>query len=308
MLNLTDVLKCKRVLNYHGMDLEYTTGLGNEVYLNPQHCLNIIHSLYNKHFGYVQDMEDFVYLLKKFNCLNKCVASYDNVIIADYLYYNNISLEIMLKLTGKAKCEKFNKFLKEARDIICKYGVYLPDPAMKHEDKRKNTDRNLSRSMDLSSISEGAYKLGMFEDQLYLEVADIISDIVFGVDMETIRLNYGLYYEDYLSDSITDYEYDMITYCCKVASYLLKYSDMSLYGLNIFIRDALNEALKDYTEPVNKSVINKAVNESQVISDIFKSNADSSDLEPISDNIYGRRLKKKTYLSKDEINEFKKYL
>lgn len=308
MLNLADVLNCKRVLNYHGMDIEYTTGLGNEVYLNPQHCLNIIQSMYSKNFGYVQDMEDFVYLLKKFNCLNKCVASYDNVIVANYLYYNNISLESMLKLTGKAKCEQFNKFLKEARDIICKYGIYLPDPTMKRVDKRKNNDRNLAESMDLSALTEGAYKLGMFEDQLYLDIANIISDIVFGVDIETVRMNYGLYYEDYLSDSITDYEYDMVYYCCKVASYLLKYSDISLYGINIFIRDALNEAMKGYTEPVNKSVINTTASESQVIANIFESTTGSPDLEPVNDTMYSRRLKKKSYLSKDEINEFKKYL
>ena len=62
MLNLNDVLTCKRIMEYEGCVIEYTTGL-NDVYLNPQDCLYVMKNVHGNHFGYMQDMEDLVYLL-----------------------------------------------------------------------------------------------------------------------------------------------------------------------------------------------------------------------------------------------------
>lgn len=307
MLNLSDVVTCKRVMNYKGLDLEYTTGLSGEVYLNAQHCLNIVQS--ENQFGYVQDMDDFVYLLKKFDCLSKSISRYDNQVIADYLFYSNIEINTMVKLSGKAKCEHLNKFLKEAKETIAKIGFYVPEPEMKHEDRRKNQDRNLSSTLDLAALAEGAYRQGVYEENLYLDVANMISNIVFEADIETVRLNYGLYYEDFLSDSITDYEYDMVAYCCKVVSYLLRYSDIGLYGLDVFVSGALQAAMESYSRPANRGKKVLAKTENDAIAGIFDKagyNMSFNDASEYQDD--NRRLRKKTRLSQEEIDEFKRYM
>ena len=42
MLNLVDVLTCKRIMVYEGSMIEYTTGLSGEVYLNTQDILHVL--------------------------------------------------------------------------------------------------------------------------------------------------------------------------------------------------------------------------------------------------------------------------
>lgn len=306
MLNLSDVITCKRVMEYKGVELEYTTGLSGEVYLNAQHCLCLVQS--DNQFGYIRDMEDLAYILKKFDCLAKSISRYDNQIIADYLFYGNIEINTMIKLSGKVKCDKLNKFLKEAKETIGKLGFYVPDPEMKHEDKRKNQDRNLSSRLDLASLAEAAYRQGVFEENLYLDIANMISNIVFEADIETVRLNYGLYYDDFLSDSITDYEYDMIAYCCKVVSYLLRYSDIGLYGLDVFVSGALQAAMESYSKPANRG---KKIpkNENDTIASIFDKASYNMQYGDIGENSHeGKKLRKKTHLSQEEIDEFKRYM
>ena len=80
MLNLVDVLTCRRVMVYKGQEIEYTTGLCNEVYLNTEHCLNLVQNL-NVNVCY---MEDLVYLLRKHNILGNAISKYDDIIIINY--------------------------------------------------------------------------------------------------------------------------------------------------------------------------------------------------------------------------------
>ena len=245
MLRLNDVLDCKRVMGYKGAVIEYTTGL-NEVYLNPQDVLYVLQNVHNGEFGYLQTMEDLVYLLEKHNCLSKSLLAYDHVIIADYLYEKNMNIDILIKLCEKVNSNKFKQFLTEAKDIINKYGLYVPEPKMKHYDRRKNNEKNLAETFDLKALSEGAYRLNVYEDNLYVDIVNAISNIVFNNDIESIRFNLNMLYDDYLSDYITDYEYDMVAYCSRVISYMLRYSDIGVYGMEVFARGALEVALKDF--------------------------------------------------------------
>ena len=179
-VNLKDILECKRIMNYGNVVIEYTTGL-DAVYVNANDILFVMQNIHNE-FGYVQSLEDLVYVLDKNNCLSKAMSAYDHITIADYLFNNHI-IDMIIKLADKVKCNKFKQFLVEAKDIINKYGVYVPEPKMKHYDRRSNNEKNLAITFDLNVLPEAAYKLGMYEDNLYVEIANMISLIVFNNDI-----------------------------------------------------------------------------------------------------------------------------
>ena len=300
-LNLKDVLECKRIMTYGNVFIEYTTGL-DAVYINPQDVLYVMQNVHNE-FGYVQTLEDLVYLLDKHGCLSKAMSAYDHVIIADYLFDNNMNIDMVIKLADKVKCNKFKQFLVEAKDIINKYGVYVPEPKMKHYDRRTNNEKNLAATFDLDALADGAYRLGVYEDNLYLDVVNAITNIVFHNDIESIRFNLGMMYEDYLSDFITDYEYDMVAYCARVASYLLKYSDVGAYGIEILTRGALDVALRDF----DKNKFKSKERTSSVVENIFDRamyNVNKNELEYDEEAV----MYKKKHMTDKEIEDFKKYL
>lgn len=303
MLKLEELLTCRRIMNYEGCNIEYTTGL-NEVYVNPSDCLYVIQNMFSNNFGYVNDLRDLVYLLTKHKCLSKVIASFDTETLEDYLWFNYINIDIIINLCDKVKCNKFKDFLTNARKVILEFGLYVPEPKMRHYDKNRNTDKNLAETLDLHALSDYAYRTNSYEDNVYIGLANAISRIVFNRDLESIRIYYDMLYEDYVSDYITDYEYDMIAYCCKIATYLLKYSDISIEGMEIFIKLALDNAMEEFD---NKSYRNRSnFGESQAINNIFDkamNNVDYNEYEEPQ-----RRLEKRKQLSDEEIEEFKRYL
>lgn len=298
-VNLKDILECKRIMNYGNVVIEYTTGL-DAVYVNANDILFVMQNIHNE-FGYVQSLEDLVYVLDKNNCLSKAMSAYDHITIADYLFNNHINIDMIIKLADKVKCNKFKQFLVEAKDIINKYGVYVPEPKMKHYDRRSNNEKNLAITFDLNVLPEAAYKLGMYEDNLYVEIANMISLIVFNNDIENIRYNLNMLYDDYLSDYITDYEYDMMAYCCRVVTYLMKYSDIGIYGMEVFTRGALDVALRDFDRNKYKD---KKRTES-IVENIFERELyGENELEYNENEV----MYKKKHLTDKEIEDFKKYL
>ena len=298
MINLTDVLTCRRVMVYEGIAIEYKTGL-DEVTINPKDCVDVMISSKVDSFGYVQSLEDLAFMLRKNNCLSRALMNYDDATIADYLYCNHMNIDIMIKLCKKLKCERFKEFLTEAKSVILKYGLYVPEPKMKHYDKRSNPEKNLAHTLDMGALDEGAYRMNQYTENVYLDLANSICQVVFGRDLESMRYYFNLLFDDYLSDSMTDYEYDMVAYCCKIASYLLKYSDIGIYGIEVFMKNALDVALEEFSG--SKSSGRSSFGEAEAINNIFDKAMYNFEEEP------QRKLKKKPRYSQDEINEIKKY-
>ena len=295
-LNLKDVLECKRMMVYGNFLMEYTTSLDG-VFLNPQDVLYVIQNGHNE-FGYVQSLEDLVYLLDKHRCLSKAMSVYDHVTIADH-----INIDMIIKLADKVKSNKFKQFLVEAKETINKYGIYVPEPKMKHYDRRSNNERNLATTFDLSALTEGACRLGVYEDNLYVDVANAICNIVFHNDLESVRYNLNVMYEDYLSDFISDYEYDLIAYCCKVASYILKYSDIGVYGIEVLTRGALDVASREF----DKSKCSNTQRTGSIVENIFDRAMYNNNYNELEYDENAKMTKKKQLTNK-EIEDFKKYL
>ena len=95
----------------------------------------------------------------------------------------------------------------------------------------------------------------------------------------------------------------MVAYCCRVASYILKYSDIGVYGIEIFMRGALEVALTDFDK--NKFKDKKRTD--SIVENIFDKalyNERHNELEYNE----GEKMYKKKHLTDDEINEFKRYM
>lgn len=299
-VNLKDVLECKRIMNYGDIVIEYTTGI-DAVYVNANDILFVMQNAHSE-FGYVQTLEDLVYLLEKNHCLSKSLSAFDHVEIADYLYENHINIDSIIKLADKCKANKFKQFLTEAKDIINKYGLYVPNPKMKHYDRRRNNERNLAETFDLNVLGPAASRLGMYEDNLYVELANVVSLIVFHNDIESVRYNLNMLYEDYLSDYISDFEYDMIAYCCKIISYLLRYSDVGLYGVEVLTKMALDVAMRDFDK--NKYDEKKKATTNLVDSIFDKALYGNNELEYNEHEV----MYKKEKVSDKDVEDFRRYM
>lgn len=299
-INLKDVLECRRIMNYGDVVIEYTTGI-DSVYVNANDILFVMQNVH-KEFGYVQTLEDLVYLLDKNKCLSRHLSAFDHVEIADYLYENNINIDSIIKLADKCKANKFKQFLTEAKDIINKYGLYVPDPKMKHYDKRRNNEKNLAETFDINVLTNAAGRMGMYEDNLYVEVANAVSLIVFNNDIESIRYNLNMMYDDYLSDFISDFEYDMMAYCCKVMTYLLRYSDIGMYGIEVLTKIALDVAMRDFDR--NKYDEKKRATTNLVDSIFDKALYGNNELEYNEHEV----MYKKEKVSDKDVEDFRRYM
>ena len=299
-INLKDVLECRRIMNYGDVVIEYTTGI-DSVYVNANDILFVMQNVH-KEFGYVQTLEDLVYLLDKNKCLSRHLSAFDHVEIADYLYENHINIDSIIKLADKCKANKFKQFLTEAKDIINKYGLYVPDPKMKHYDKRRNNEKNLAETFDINVLTNAAGRMGMYEDNLYVEVANAVSLIVFNNDIESIRYNLNMMYDDYLSDFISDFEYDMMAYCCKVMTYLLRYSDVGMYGIEVLTKIALDVAMRDFDR--NKYDEKKRATTNLVDSIFDKALYGNNELEYNEHEV----MYKKEKVSDKDVEDFRRYM
>ena len=299
-INLKDVLECRRIMNYGDVVIEYTTGI-DSVYVNANDILFVMQNVH-KEFGYVQTLEDLVYLLDKNKCLSRHLSAFDHVEIADYLYENHINIDSIIKLADKCKANKFKQFLTEAKDIINKYGLYVPDPKMKHYDKRRNNEKNLAETFDINVLTNAAGRMGMYEDNLYVEIANAVSLIVFNNDIESIRYNLNMMYDDYLSDFISDFEYDMMAYCCKVMTYLLRYSDIGMYGIEVLTKIALDVAMRDFDR--NKYDEKKRATTNLVDSIFDKALYGNNELEYNEHEV----MYKKEKVSDKDVEDFRRYM
>jgi hypothetical protein len=297
--NLNDVLSCKRVMDYKGISIEYTTDLDG-VKVDPYAILAIMQNVHRE-FGHLKSIDDLAYVLTKHGCLPRSLSVYDNTIIADYIHEHKISIDVFIRLCDKFKSNTFKGFLMGAKDVINKYGIYVPDPKMKHYNRRNNNERNLADTLDLQAVADGAYKLGLYTDNAYIAIADTITSIVFNMDLETLRCSLNMLYDDFVSDCISDYDFDMVAYCCKVMSYLLKYSDLGLEGLEVFTKAALEIAASEYDGSKYQTNFNGSTGD--MIGELFDTFT-TNDLEYNSK----QKIYKKPQVSKSEVDDLKKYL
>lgn len=289
MIELRSVLECVRGMDYKGVNIHYVTGVCNEVRLSMDDCIEVLRRYDNGRIGYINDSYDMLDVLGKSGAISKAVyETFQEHKIVYELEDHYINIDSMITVCEFYKINDFKKFLVKAKKQINEFGSYIDHTTFVSLDKRNCNDRNLSNSLYLDVVSRYADINNMVSEDVYVEICDIVAGIVFGCTMEEIRSRYGLYYEDYLCDSISQFEFDKITFICSAITYLLKYSDLSLRGVEI-LADMASRAFTTNYQPKEYNYKN------------FRRNNKSEDVDP-----YLAPLKNKK--ESEELEDFKRYM
>lgn len=270
MISIQDVVTCVRVMEYAGVSIHYTSGIcKSDIKVSALDCFMVMRKTGTKKIGYVVDLYDMKHMLEKAGVLSTAISeTFTEEKILYYLENEYVPLDIIAAVAEHYGLKDFRQFLLKAKDQIYDLGCYIgEDAVIRHENKKQNTDQNLSNYLDLDALGEYADFNAIYPDTVYIDVCDTIAQIVFGDRMEDVRYNLNLYTDDYLSDHIHQEEYDEICFLCRVMSYLMKYSDISMEGMGIFCNMALRNAkrlgrtyttdgIKDYQKPAVKRTEN----------------------------------------------------
>lgn len=251
MVELGSILNCVRGMEYKGINIRYITGVCNEVRLNMEDCMEVLRRFEYDRVGYINDSYDMLNLLGDSGSINKAIyKTFQEYKIVYNLEDNYINIESMITLCNYYKMSKFGEFLLFVKNEIDKFGSYLGRNKFVSLNKRSVTEKNLSDTLSIDAITTYADLNGITPEEVYVEVCDIISGIIFDSTMEDVRARYGLYYEDHLCDSLDQTTFDRITFSCTAISYLLKHSNVSYKGMEIFVDMALRVFDEDYKPSV----------------------------------------------------------
>lgn len=247
MIELNSVLNCVRVMDYKGTPIHYTTDICNEVKISSGDMAKVLSD--NSRTSY--NVVDLFDLMVKANLISPAIFnSFQERKILNEFSNQYINIDVFIKLCDNYGEKAISKFLIKAKNQINEIGLYIGEINYKGYDKRKCSDKNLSSTLSLNAVSSYADLNNMGAEDVYVEVCNIVSNLVFGKDLHEVRSDYGMYFDDYLCDMMTQAEFDEVSFLCSVISYMLKYSDISFKGMEIFCFIALQAYHKHYT-PVN---------------------------------------------------------
>lgn len=252
MVELSSILNCVRGVDYKGINIRYITGVCNEVRLNMEDCIEEMRRFESNKIGYVNDSFDMLHLLGTSGAINKAIfKTFQEHKILYNLEDNYVNIDAMITLCNYYKLGEFGKFLVNVKKEVEKFGIYIGGSRFVSLNKRSITEKNLSDTLSIDAINSYADLNGVTPEEVYVEVCDIIAGVIFGSTMEEVRTRFGLYYEDHLCDSLDQATFDRITFACSVMSYLLKHSNVSYKGMEIFV----DMSLRVFDEEYKPSII-----------------------------------------------------
>lgn len=258
MITVKDVVDCVRVANYKGNGVRYKSGLTKgEVYMSSIDCFSLFKNKFMRQIGQMRDMYDLVTMMKDADLLSPAI---EQTFSDESIYYGFSEIYVPISAIKKI-CIKYgikdliswlDKVVAEVNEI----GIFTNGVKFTTNDKRVCNELNLSDALDKDALCEYARLNDIYEETCYIEIANAISNIVFGDDLHNVRTHYNLYDNDYLCDYITQEEYDEIVFLCKIMSYMLKHCAISIEGMTLFCKLAIssidrNKYIKntfDYTD------------------------------------------------------------
>lgn len=247
MIELNSVLNCVRVMDYKGTPIHYVTDICNEVKLLSGDIVNVLSNNSRQSYGIV----DLFELMVRANLITPAIFnSFQERKIINELSNQYINIDIFIKLCDNYGEKAISKFLTKAKKQINELGLYVGEINYSGYDKRKCSDRNLSSTLSLNAVKSYADLNNMGADEVYVEACNIVSNLVFGKDLHEVRSDYGLYFDDYLCDMMSQTEFDEVSFLCSVISYMLKHSDISFKGMEVFCFMALQSYHQQY-KPIN---------------------------------------------------------
>lgn len=247
MITVKDVVDCVRVANYKGNGIRYKSGLTKgEVYMSSIDCFELFKNQFMRQIGQMRDMYDLVTMMKDADLLSPAI---EQTFSEESIFYGFSEVYVPVSAIKKV-CMKYGikdliKWLDRVVAEVDEIGIFTNGVKFTTNDKRLCNELNLSDALDKDALCEYARLNNMFEDSCYIDIANAISNIVFGDDLHNVRYHYNLYDNDYLCDYITQEEYDEIVFLCKIMTYMLKYCAISIDGMQLFCKLAISSIDKN---------------------------------------------------------------
>lgn len=306
MIVLNDVLNCERVMSYRGINIRYTSGITPEdTKLSAYDVFYAVKSIGPAKLGYVEDIMDLVNMLEKSGAISKAIAlSFEEMKIYDYLTEAYIPIDSVLKITSHYQIESLGKFLADAKKQIGELGCYVQDLVFNVNNKAMNNDQNASSALNLQSVQYYADLNELSFEEAYIEACDVINNIVFGASTENVRMNLNMFSDGFISEHISQREYDEVVLLSKTISYLMQYSNISFEGMGIFCHMVLKGMGGKY-KGSNTERTGHYAYESQPMPVRKKQEIDYEDYNEYDDDPFNIPIKKK---KDNDVENFKKFM
>lgn len=248
MIVLEDVLGCVRVMSYRGMNINYTSGITVEdTKLSAYDVFCALKATGTNKLGYTEDIMDLISMCEKAGVISKAITlSFEEVKLYDYLMDAYIPIDSVIKIAREYKIEKFEKFLVKAKKQIGEIGCFVDDISFNVNNKKKNNDQNASSALDLQAVDAYAKLNGISFEDAYIGACDVINNIVLGDTTENMRMKLNMFSDGFISEYISQREYDEVVLLSKVMTYLMWYSDISFEGMGIFCHMVLKGMSDSY--------------------------------------------------------------
>lgn len=307
MIRLEDVLGCVRVMNYRGINIRYTSGItAEDTKLSAYDAFYALKAMGTSKIGYIEDVMDLVTMCEKAGVISKAITlSFEEVKIYDYLMDAYISIDSVIAIAKQYRIEKFEKFLVKAKKQIAELGCFVDDIIFNVNDKKRNNDQNASSSLDLQAVESYANLNGMAFEDAYIGACDVINNIVLGDTTENMRLKLNMFTDGFISEYISQREYDEVVLLSKVMSYLMWYSDISFEGMGIFCHMVLKGMSTSYKGSSNERTGYFGYDEPMPVVRRKKPEIDYDKYSEYEDDPFTMPIKKK---KDNEVENFKKFM
>ena len=240
-MDSVELMGVVRNMDYHGFDIHYYTGIcKDEVFISLADILDIISS--NKSTP-LMDVDN---VLIKVGIIPNHVKHKRPYFIESFINNQCVTYQSAIKVCEYYGMKDLKAFLTNAVKMINDIGFYVEGLQFKYTGRTKNKEPNVSDLLRMKDLEKFYNNCGDLNynyriDDLYQEVVDRISYLVFNSSMADLRWNLNLNSNDRVSSKINDAEYNELCIASKIFSYMLSCN----YHLGLeYIEYLANEVLE----------------------------------------------------------------
>lgn len=240
-MDSVELLGVVRNMRYKGHDIHYYTGLCiDEVFISLADILDIVSDSKRTPLMNVDTV------VSNAKIIPNHVKNKRPYFIESYINNQCVTYQSVIKVCEYYGMKDLKVFLTNAVKMINDIGFYVEGLKFKYTGRTKNKEPNVSdllRMEDLEKFYNNCgdlnynYRIG----DLYQEVVDRISYLVFNSSMSDLRWDLNLNSNDRVSSNISDEEYNELCIASKIFSYMLSCN----YHLGLeYIEYLANEVLE----------------------------------------------------------------
>lgn len=228
-MDSVDLMDIVKNMDYKGNDIHYYTGIcKNEVFISLADVLDIIS--HNKR----TELLDTEKVLIKAGVIPEYIKNMRPYFIESYINNQCVIYTAVIKVCEYYGEKDLQIFINNAVKMINEIGFYVEGLRYNYTNRKKNREPNVSDLLRMSDIEKyynnsKILNWGYRVENIYQDVVDMISNLVFDTDIANLRYDRNINYDEKVSDFVTDREFNQLSIVSKIFSYMLSCNyDLSL--------------------------------------------------------------------------------